>query len=393
MMRQIEGMPETPMVLLRDLSMPYTRGKPFIDSISRRGDGWRAVDAAFRDPPVSSEQVLHPDRYGRDFPREIEMPDLTPVLGPGWAPIWENTLGEMRVAALLETLAGGTETYLSAQTTRGTSKASTGWDGDRYVVCENPESGAIAVAVVSEWDTVLDAREFATEFAEHALAALAPTARRLSDGGGVVLRARDGRRVYLVEISGARVVIAWGFRDVAATDVVTALFQAPATVDPRERAPEGSQSQANAPDLSFVDEDAGYGLQLPEQGWRDERREAPMGLGSMHAFIRDEGAAELQVLVLPSGAAVPLDMLMDLLTQQARAGVEGARVGRVREREFAGASAREVRITGPEISVRVIAISHAGDLVVLTLRLPEIAGESARHECEKILDSFVLLGD
>ena len=64
------------------------------------------LERAFRDPPVSWEQVLHPEKYwnayGLDLPRPVAIPDLSPKLGDGWALSGEGGLGELILAILTD---------------------------------------------------------------------------------------------------------------------------------------------------------------------------------------------------------------------------------------------------------------------------------------------------
>ncbi|HRN68444.1 MAG TPA: Ig-like domain-containing protein, partial [Promineifilum sp.] len=52
---------EFPPVLVNDLSFPYTAGVDFVLDLYRAG-GFAAIDAAWANPPVSTEQIIHPDR-------------------------------------------------------------------------------------------------------------------------------------------------------------------------------------------------------------------------------------------------------------------------------------------------------------------------------------------
>ena len=48
--------------MVAQLELPYTAGADFAGSLYASG-GFDAVDAAFADPPATTEQVLHPDKY------------------------------------------------------------------------------------------------------------------------------------------------------------------------------------------------------------------------------------------------------------------------------------------------------------------------------------------
>src|SRR6185369_3555626 len=51
-----------PPILTDELLFPYTEGLDFILALNKSG-GWDAINAAFKKPPTTSEQILHPDKY------------------------------------------------------------------------------------------------------------------------------------------------------------------------------------------------------------------------------------------------------------------------------------------------------------------------------------------
>jgi hypothetical protein len=69
---------------------PYSDGPAFVRGIRERG-GWEAVNAVYRNPPQSTEQVIHPDRYPDDEPRQLTLTDRT-------SGAWDRVRPEGRVA-------------------------------------------------------------------------------------------------------------------------------------------------------------------------------------------------------------------------------------------------------------------------------------------------------
>src|SRR5699024_4318302 len=59
---------------------PYADGPGFVDALHSSG-GWDAVNAAYDDLPKSTEQVIHPNKYGRDRPTNLTVNDAT---ANGW---------------------------------------------------------------------------------------------------------------------------------------------------------------------------------------------------------------------------------------------------------------------------------------------------------------------
>ena len=89
-----------PPMLNRELLFPYLDGLYFAQRMWGRG-GWDTVEAVWADPPRSTEQVMHPERYPDDQPIAIELPDVAGLLGKGWTTGRESTMGELRLSILV----------------------------------------------------------------------------------------------------------------------------------------------------------------------------------------------------------------------------------------------------------------------------------------------------
>ncbi len=142
---------ETPSVdpfIERQQIWPYTAGQTFVAALVGRG-GVGAVDEAFRELPVSTEQIIHPDRYPDDVPTPVDVPDLGPALGPGWRDLDVQEVGEAWLSlALGLRLPGSTA-----------SEAAAGWDGGLYRAWTDGER--VAVVLATTWDAPGEAAAFA----------------------------------------------------------------------------------------------------------------------------------------------------------------------------------------------------------------------------------------
>lgn len=138
---------------IRDsLLFSYTYGFAFCLDVRRTG-GQKLLDYAFQtDPPRSSEQILHPEKwYGRrDDPIALSWPDLADVL-PGWSKTSEGEVGEATLRTLLR------ESARNRQQARQADIAAAGWGGDRFAVYE--KGGRRLLVWWTEWDSEADARE------------------------------------------------------------------------------------------------------------------------------------------------------------------------------------------------------------------------------------------
>lgn len=149
-----ESFRNAPPILRERLLFPYMKGLPFCLALSRPSRAWRPVDAAFARPPLSTEQILHPEKYPKELPVALSLPDIQPDLPEGWAPVYANTMGELQTQVLLSEAIPGVESLRAAE----------GWAGDAYRVYERtggPDDLPRSLYVwVSTWDTQADAREF-----------------------------------------------------------------------------------------------------------------------------------------------------------------------------------------------------------------------------------------
>ena len=137
-----------PRFVMEGATFPYVQGNLFVQSLYERGGGtWRLVDVALHArPPLSTEQVLHPEKWLRvELPEKVSLGDVK--LGPGWTRAASGVFGEWQTAQLIAE--GGPRR----------PEASAGWGGDRYELWQRGASENVVV-VRWVWDTVRDAREF-----------------------------------------------------------------------------------------------------------------------------------------------------------------------------------------------------------------------------------------
>lgn len=132
--------PGAPPVVRDQLVQPYLAGLVFARAIWQRG-GARAMREAWRRPPESSEQVLHPAKYfAGEKPRSVAPSVAAPREARALA---EGVLGELFIRTLLE---------------EGAEEAAAGWGGDGWRLWD--AGGRTAFAWRTEWDRPQDADEF-----------------------------------------------------------------------------------------------------------------------------------------------------------------------------------------------------------------------------------------
>ncbi|HEY2596709.1 MAG TPA: hypothetical protein VGK33_22675, partial [Chloroflexota bacterium] len=90
-----------PLFLREQLLFPYSDGFDFVKQIYQ-DSGYAGVDDVFRDPPQSTAQILHIDKYRNHVaPVLVDLPDLSQELGGGWREISSNVFGELDLRLLL----------------------------------------------------------------------------------------------------------------------------------------------------------------------------------------------------------------------------------------------------------------------------------------------------
>jgi hypothetical protein len=133
---------ETPRVLQEGLIFPYLEGAEFVRWYERnRAESGQPYGAAI---PVSTEQVLHPQRYARG-----DMPVDVPLDTVGAAPGETDVIGEMGIAVLSADLAGD-----EVVSTTGPI----GWAGDRYRLYQTAAGPALVWLIA--WDNQRAADRF-----------------------------------------------------------------------------------------------------------------------------------------------------------------------------------------------------------------------------------------
>jgi hypothetical protein len=203
---------QVPPIMSESMIFPYLKGLVFCAKLANDG-GWKAVDAAYRDLPVSTEQILHPEKYRAqpDRPMTIELGKLEP--GAEWKELGRNVIGEMQLAVMLRR--------------HGGKSAAAGWDGDRYAVFEGP-ANQIGLVWATTWDTEADAKEFAKgyiPYQSHKVGKLGPA----HDATAAEVWRNVGDRLYVVRRDGLDVVVVEGFGPDATVKLLGAASKAKKT--------------------------------------------------------------------------------------------------------------------------------------------------------------------
>lgn len=159
----------------------YQDGSSFVYRVHEKR-GWPGINSLYRSPPLSTEQVLHPEKYFDlpDPPTRVHLKNLSSLFPSEWREIENNTLGELMVRCLFKGFFSPEEA----------TKVSHGWDGDRFVAFRR--GSKISFIWASVWDSSKDAEEFARKFQEI-------LSRKYSSSGSPFYMERRGNLVAVVE--------------------------------------------------------------------------------------------------------------------------------------------------------------------------------------------------
>lgn len=188
---------------------PYQEGAAFVAVLYQEG-GWSTVDAAFENPPRSTEQVLHPEHYfSGDEPTIVQLPTLHLN---GWHSIAEDTLGELYLRIYLEHELDFEQAI----------PAAAGWGGDRYQVLGDAQ-GRLALALQTAWDSPADAREFFDTNSAFVVA-LAGGNPQVLQADATHMRWQLANRQFYLSLAGAQVLVLHA-PDAATLDALIAQFK------------------------------------------------------------------------------------------------------------------------------------------------------------------------
>jgi hypothetical protein len=181
-----------------DLLFPYLAGTTFSQQFLKAHAGWSDLNILFANPPVSTQQIMHPDLYLAGVkPEKVVLPDWKKLLPADWKFLEENVMGEFNLDEVLKQFLGQERA----------DKLAEAWRGDRYASFQNQKTNQILLVFLVHLDSVEDASRFCGQYSE-ALEKKYPSRTQLfrrpnffqfhADSGGVFLRC-SGTQCLTVE--------------------------------------------------------------------------------------------------------------------------------------------------------------------------------------------------
>lgn len=199
MKKSMETLGELPPVIVGPMIDSYMKGA-VVSMRAYEAGGWKAIDALYKQPPTSTEQVLHPSTKligKREEPKKVTLPKL-----PG-TELTQNVMGELQWSI-----------YMQQWDVKQPDTAA-GWGGDRYAVMKDKDGRAIGY-LATTWDTEKDAKEFADAYVATLKARFPGVDTAKPDAG--IARSDKGR--IFVRQTGSNVFIVDGADDAKALDTL-----------------------------------------------------------------------------------------------------------------------------------------------------------------------------
>jgi hypothetical protein len=270
-----------PRAIRESLIFPYLNGAEWATQVYRKG-GWAAISKAYSELPLSTEQILHAEKYfAYERPVKMVLPDVASLLnenlskqqtvisnqpiakgkgtsgvnnqpspGTAGAPPASGSRGSRQETAAsrrpppprklptahrplptsswhrIDSDVNGEWSYylLLDQFLKSTSesrRAAAGWGGDRYDLYEGP-AGQVFLAHLSAWDTEKDAREFFDAYVKRTKLRYAQASAVEAASADKNLRRewKTAEGVVVIEIRGSRVLVVEGIPSPTNADVI-----------------------------------------------------------------------------------------------------------------------------------------------------------------------------
>ena len=146
-----DSLARVPLVVRTELLFPYIDGFNFVRQAYRQGgNDYAVLDDLFNNPPESTAQLLHPEKYQNHVhPVDVQLGDVAGRLGPDWRKIGSGVLGELDTRIMLEQWAADHSAAM---------RTASGWAGDQWQLVE--KEGRSAIVLKSTWETPEAAQAF-----------------------------------------------------------------------------------------------------------------------------------------------------------------------------------------------------------------------------------------
>ena len=148
---------KAPQFIRDQLLFPYLAGTGFTQEFLKARSGWGDLHQLFEKPPVSTQQIMHPQLYLDGVtPVVVKMPEWKGIVPSDWKLLEENVLGEFGFDEVLKQFIGDERA----------EALSPSWRGDRYALFEDQKTKQIALVYKLTLDEGDNANRFFGQYSE-----------------------------------------------------------------------------------------------------------------------------------------------------------------------------------------------------------------------------------
>jgi hypothetical protein len=148
---------KAPLYIRDELLFPYLAGTGFSQQFLKAHSGWKDLHLIFENPPVSTQQIIHPNLYLSNVkPESVTLPDWKGLVPGDWKLLEENVMGEFGLGEVLKQFIGQERADM----------ISSAWKGDRYATFESATSKKASLVFRVALDNPDDAARFFGQYSE-----------------------------------------------------------------------------------------------------------------------------------------------------------------------------------------------------------------------------------
>lgn len=148
---------KAPEYIRDDMLFPYLAGVTFTQQFLKAHTGWSDIKLVFENPPVSTQQIMHPSLYLKGVkPTPVSLPDWRGFAPAHWKLLEENVMGEFGLDEVLRQFLGSERA----------DPLASAWTGDRYAVFEDEKTKETPLVFRLALDNAEDAAGFYAQYSE-----------------------------------------------------------------------------------------------------------------------------------------------------------------------------------------------------------------------------------
>lgn len=142
---------KAPSFVRDELLFPYLDGAKFTQKVLKATGSWTDFQQVFKNPPASTQQILHPDLYFQKVkPETVNLPKLKSDMPRRYVQLDENVVGEFALSEILKQYLGPGDAERFAPM----------WHGDRYALFENKDTKQTILVVLLALNNDSDTQSF-----------------------------------------------------------------------------------------------------------------------------------------------------------------------------------------------------------------------------------------